>query len=440
MNDPNGLIQWQGIYHLFYQHNPNAPLWGDMHWGHAASSDLVHWRDLPIALAPTPGGADEAGVFSGCAVNNDGVPTIFYTGTRGERNNIQTQCLAVSHDNLLTWEKYAGNPIIRDLPPVTRQPRDFRDPFVWREGDAWYMVVGSRIQDVGGVVFLYRSHNLTDWEYLHPLLVASGGVSAGIWECPNFFPLGDRWVLIVSAHSGIATGNVIYFVGQYENLQFTPESSGVVDYDRLYAPLTFVDEQGRRLLFGWVRESRSQDEQRRAGWSGVQSIPRVLALDEQHRLCMTPVPELLSLRGQHHSCPAQELSADTPLAVAGLALDIEATFELRGDSICGLALACSPDASERTDIFYDAAGQRLVVRKTGAQAAEIQQAPHPLAAGEALKLHILLDGSVVEILANERTSLTSRIYPAQAEHDRLRLFGSQARLVSLDLWEMPSIW
>src|SRR5260221_14622133 len=133
-----------------------------MHWGHAVSPDLVHWIDLPIALAPTPGGPDEAGCFSGCAVNN-GVPTLIYTGSSGRKNEIQAQCLATSSDNLLTWQKYAGNPVISKVPAEAKQTSDFRDPFVWKEGETWYMVLGSRIADVGGVIFLYRSSNLTDW-------------------------------------------------------------------------------------------------------------------------------------------------------------------------------------------------------------------------------------------------------------------------------------
>lgn len=440
MNDPNGLIQWQGTYHLFYQHNPGSAQWGDIHWGHAASDDLVHWRDLPIALAPTPGGPDEAGVFSGCAVNNAGVPTIIYTGTRGERHQFQTQCLATSQDGLLTWEKYPANPIIRDLPPIARQPRDFRDPYVWRGDDAWYMVLGSRIQDVGGAVFLYRSPNLIDWEYLEPLLINSTGPQTGIWECPNFFPLGDRWVLIVSSHTGTATGTVIYFVGRFENHHFTPETTGVLDYGQLYAPLTFADAQGRRLLFGWLREARSREEQVSAGWSGVQSIPRILTLDEQHRLCMTPVPELLALRGQHHAYPAGELGAETQLDAAGLAFDIEAVCTPHGASACGIALACSPDGQESISVIYDAPGKRLLVRQLSGSAAEIHEAPHLLAEGEPLQLRLLLDGSVLEILANERTSLTARFYPTQAASQHLRVFGSQATWDRLDVWEMPSIW
>jgi beta-fructofuranosidase len=445
MNDPNGVIQWQGQYHLFYQHNPGGPLWGDMHWGHAVSPDLIHWQDLPLAIAPTPGSPDEAGIFSGCIVNHDGTPTVFYTGTRGERNNIQTQCLATSADNLLTWQKHPGNPIIGEVPPEAGQTADFRDPFVWKEADGWYMVLGSRIQDVGGVVFLYRSQNLIDWEYLNPLLVSDAAPNTGIWECPNFFKLDDRWVLIISGHTGSSTGDVAYFVGDYANHRFTPTSRGILDFGQLYAPLSMLDDQNRRILFGWVREARSEVEQRQAGWSGVQSIPRVLALDDQERLHMTPVPELEKIRMQHHHYNAMDLTERVRLDVTGLAFDISAEFEVQAGGQCSISLACAPDNQEHIDIAYDAATQHLIVRKVGASGAgalvtHIREARHELAAGEMLQLRILLDGSVVEIIANERTSITSRVYSSHAENNGVAVSGTNARLHALDLWEMPSIW
>lgn len=436
MNDPNGVIQWQGKYHLFYQHNPNGPLWGDMHWGHAVSSDLVHWQDLPVALAPTPGGPDEAGCFSGCAVDNNGLPTLIYTGTRGARNEIQTQCIATSSDGLLTWTKHAGNPVLSEVPAESGQTRDFRDPFVWKENGRWYAVLGSRIQGAGGAVFLYRSDDLIHWEYLHPLLVGDASRNGVIWECPNFFKLGDHWVLIIAAHTGHSTGEVFYFVGQYENDRFVPAFEGILDYGQLYAPLTCVDARGRRLLFGWVREARSETEQRLAGWSGVQSIPRVLTLDSQQRLLMAPVPELEAIRGQHHHYGAETTQVDA----AGLALDIAAEFDAVGRR--GLSVACSPDGVERMDIVYDASTQRLGIHKVSAEVnhainTHSREVRHELAAGEPLQLRILMDGSVVEIIANQRTSVTSRVYPTQAENNRVRLLGSPR---SLDIWEMPSIW
>ncbi len=445
MNDPNGLIHWNGKVHLFYQYNPNGAFWGDLHWGHAVSPDMVHWTDLPIALAPLPGGPDEAGVFSGCAVNHDGVPTIIYTGTRGIKNEIQTQCLATSSDNLMTWHKHPGNPVISKVPAEARQTRDFRDPFVWKEGDSWYMVVGSRVADVGGVIFLYRSPNLVDWEYLNPLFSGAIERNGVIWECPNFFKLGDSWVLIVSSHLGNATGSVLYWVGSYANHRFTPEVEGILDHGELYAPLSFVDDKDRRVLFGWIRESRPVEAQKQASWSGVQSIPRVLGLDSHKRLTMVPVPEIEALRGAHRHYGPEDLSQNTALDIAGTSLDILAEFTPASSGTYGLSVACSPDRKERADIEYDATRKRLTVRRASSrtsdsEAGNVHTATHVLEAGEPLILRILLDGSVIETIANGRTSVTSRIYPIRTDGNQVQMYGAGGHLNSLDIWEMRSIW
>jgi beta-fructofuranosidase len=437
MNDPNGVIQWDRTYHLFYQHNPNAPVWGDMHWGHATSTDLIHWKHLPIAIAPTPGTYDEAGIFSGCAVNNEGVPTIIYTATCGTRNEIQTQAVATSPDGLLTWEKHPRNPVIRDVPAVSGQTRDFRDPFVWKEGDHWYMVLGSRIVDVGGAIFLYRSPNLIDWEYLHPLLIGDKRRNGVLWECPNFFKLGDQWVLIVSHHTGTATDSVIYFVGSYEDHMFTPVYEGVFDYGSLYAPLSFCDDRGRRIVFGWLREARPNDALLKAGWAGVQSIPRVLTLDGHNRLYMAPIPELETIREQHY---ALDTAPDgTSIRVNSISLDIEA--QLNPAEMGGIVIMFSPVTQEKIEIVYDPAAQQLIARQIvrgadGILTTRVQQAPHT--ADHPLHLRVLLDGSVVEIMADRRTSLTCRVYPSTIADSAIQLAGRSVQ--TLDVWEMPSIW
>lgn len=451
MNDPNGLIQWDGNVHLFYQYNPTGSLWGNMHWGHAVSSDLVHWTDLPLALAPMPGGPDETGCFSGCAVNNAGIPTLIYTGTRGTANEIQTQCLASSSDGLLTWQKYPRNPVLSIVPVEAGQTSDFRDPFVWKEGDTWLMALGSRIKDVGGTIFLYRSADLIDWEYLGPLHIGDVNRHEAFWECPNFFWLDDSWVLIISSHTDSPTNTALYFIGTYKNYRFTPEYEGILDHGTLYAPLTFVDEKDRRLLMGWVRESRSDAEQQRAGWSGAQSVPRVLKLDTYKRLTLAPAPEIEQLRGTQRHYGPFPLSHPVTLDLTGRTLDIVAEFMPLPGGNCGVSVACSPDRSERTDVLYDADNRQLTVRSLSPEASasdsnassmanRIQTAPHVLESGEPLRLRILLDGSVIEIIANDRTSLTGRTYPLQAESNQVQVFGAGTYLNSLDVWEMRSIW
>ena len=442
MNDPNGLIQWNGQYHLFYQHNPFGPLWGNMHWGHAVSDDLVHWRDLPLALHPTPDGPDADGCFSGCAVNNNGVPTLIYTGNGPK---YQTQCVATSHDDLLTWQKHAANPVIKDVPADANGMIDIRDPFVWQADDMWYMVIGSGVKDVGGTVFLYRSENLTDWEYLSPILVGDKSRTGVIWECPNLFQLGDKWVLIVSMHNGNVPDTVYYFVGHFENHRFVPIYENVLDYGYLYAPLVFKDDNNRRIMVGWLREGRPDVHQYLSGWSGVQSIPRELALDAQNRLIMTPVTEMGTIRGTKHAYHMGDIQADTFLDVAAMTLDIEAIFQPITERVCGLRLFAASDDSEYTDLYYDANQQKLIIKKVTraalhATVTHIREVPHRLDANEQLHLRILLDGSVAEIIANGRTSFTNRVYASHADHNRIKVIGAVSQLRALTLWEMDSIW
>ena len=142
MGDPNGPIFWNGTYHMFYIHDPSFG--GTQSWGHAVSDDLVHWKHLPTALAPMPRGSDKDGCWSGSTIINNGIPTIFYTGVSPE-----VQCLATSNDEMIVWKKHPGNPVIGSRPSGL-ELTGFRDPYVWREGKTWYMLIGSGFEGVGG--------------------------------------------------------------------------------------------------------------------------------------------------------------------------------------------------------------------------------------------------------------------------------------------------
>ncbi|HUX43859.1 MAG TPA: glycoside hydrolase family 32 protein, partial [Terracidiphilus sp.] len=227
MNDPNGPIWWKGKYHLYYQLNPNAAVWGDMHWGHAISTDMIHWHHEPIALAPTPGGPDSEGCFSGSAVVYKGVPTILYTGVRNAQpDNVtlhdasnklrETQMLATAEGaELLHWNK-DPEPVIA-APPAGMDVTGFRDPCPWQEADGWYLAVGSGERGKGGCALLYRSPDLRRWEYLHPLAqgmptgsTAPDPVDSGdMWECPDFFEADKQHCLLYSTQRKVfwTTGN-----------------------------------------------------------------------------------------------------------------------------------------------------------------------------------------------------------------------------------------
>lgn len=444
MNDPNGTIQWNGRYHLFYQHNPNGAFHGTIHWGHAVSDDLIHWQDLPVAIAPTPNSVDEGGIFSGCIVNDNGVAKMFYTGVTPDYM-VQKQCLAIGDDDLITWEKFSSNPVIDSLPAVSHQTVEFRDPFVWKEDDVWYMVLGSCIKGVGGAAFLYRSDDLENWQYLNPLMVGDLARNGVIWECPNFFRLGDKWVLIVSSHIGYTTATVLYFIGEYKNHRFIPEQEGVLDAAYFYAPLTHLDDQGRRIMYAWVREGRSESLQRESGWSGVQIIPRVLSLDEHNRLTMTPTDRLQQLRTNHQQFSGDDLN-EGDLFIFGRQMEIHASFEVdtQPDHQVGIDVLVSSDGREFVRITYEGNSHALrVERHYFGENADLETVvhgvTHRLDEGETLDLLILVDGSLIEIIANKRASVTTRFYPHQADSQHLRVIHTDA-LKQLDIWEMSSIW
>lgn len=459
MNDPCGLIQWQGQYHLFYQYNPNGAFHGTIHWGHAVSDDLVHWRHLPVALAPTPGGPDEEGCWSGCAIDNDGVPTFFYTGVFP-----QTVCIATSADDLLSWKKYEGNPVIEAPPYDVRYETDghFRDPYVWREDGHWYLVIGSKIKDVGGMVLLYHSRDLERWEYLHPLMV--GDVHRGdpfwtgtMWECPNLFRLGDRHVLLLSIqatpHDHLYT---VYHTGAYEEQRLTPETQGILVHGGyFYAPQVMRLDDGRHVLWGWIKEGRSQRISDWAGWAGVMSLPLAVSLLPNGQVAVEPVPELQALRREHWHYESLELEPVPETAtlsllegIQGDTLEIVAEFEVEDDAEFGLQLRCSPDGQEQTRIVYQAAkGQIVIERENSSVSPDVERgertAPVELADGESPKLHIFVDRSVIEIFANGgRTCLAARIYPLRPDSLGVGLFARTgiAKLKSMDIWALKPIW
>jgi beta-fructofuranosidase len=469
MNDPNGLIQWKGVYHVFYQYNPGGAYHHKIQWGHATSTDLVHWTHLPIALAPTPGSPDEDGCFSGCAVDNEGVPTIIYSGHRvSNPRKQQRPCTAIStdgtggSDSLTTWQKYPGNPVIAGPPPGL-DVVEFRDHSIWKEEDAWYQVIGSGIREIGGAALLYRSTDgdLHNWEYMHPLLVGDVHQVAplwtgSMWECPDFFSLDEGHILVVSVWYAGHLYYSVYFTGTYSNSdhRFVPQHLHKLDFGAsFYAPQTLRDEGGRRIMWGWLREERDEGAQLAAGWSGVMSLPRILSLRPDGMLDMRPAPELEMLRAHHWALGDIELEepADAPAYtlpdVRGDTMEIVAEFD-PGDAIeVGIVVRCSPDGREQTRVLYDCAEQHVVIdasRSSLEDTAHLSRHAGPLhlSSGETVRIRVFVDRSVVEVFANERSCATARIYPTLKDSLGISLFahGGTARLISLDAWEMQSIW
>ncbi|GCE06899.1 glycoside hydrolase family 32 protein [Dictyobacter aurantiacus] len=435
MNDPNGLVQWKGNYHLFYQYHPHGPLFGKIHWGHAMSADLLHWTHLPIALSPTEGGPDEDGCWSGCIVNNQGVATIVYSGNAHGR---QLPCVATSQDDdLRTWHKYAGNPVVADW-PAELDIVEFRDHCVWQEGEMWYQVIGSGFKGVGGAALLYRSPDLLRWEYLQPLCVGNKDESGTMWECPDFFPLGDKHLLTVSS---IPDGLVYYFIGSYQNFTFTPESQGLLDGGRhFYAPQSMRDDQGRRLMFGWLREGRDDTDLLQAGWAGAMSLPRILSLQPGGTLGIEPASEIEQLRLRRHTVEPQTITGQQTVVeqLFSNALEINLDIDSQTASSCGLILRDSAYPEESIAISLQEMGLNIEANN-GHTAQEAEQ--YSLVIGRHT-LRIFLDGSVLEVFIDGRACLTERFYHSAPQQLNLSLFasGGEATLHQMDVWEMDTIW
>ncbi|MGD8240202.1 MAG: glycoside hydrolase family 32 protein [Armatimonadota bacterium] len=446
MNDPNGLIQWQGSYHVFYQHNPYAPDWGAMHWGHATSGDLVHYEHQPVALAPSEayeraeGGG--GGCFSGSAVDDDGTLTLIYTATAEH----QTQCIATSTDGV-AFTKCADNPVIAGPPPEGR-PGDFRDPKVWRHGGSWYMVVGSREGERGNVL-LFRSENLRRWDYVG-VACESDGSQGRMWECPDLFPLGDRHLLVVSP-IGVERRKSITLVGDFDygTGRFTPERQMDTDCGPgFYAPQSFVDGRGRRIMIGWMIGGGADCPNKKHGWDGAHTLPRVVSILPDGAVGFQPLPELESLRRGHRQLRdvglvpgAEHMFSD----LAGDVLEIKARFEAApaGRGRFGLAVRCSADGEQLTRVLYEARTASLTLdgRLSGAAPEGTSSAPLPLLPGGVLDLHVFVDRSSVEVFANGgRRVLSSRIFPhPDSVGVRLCCEGAQARLRTLDAWELEPV-
>jgi beta-fructofuranosidase len=474
LNDPNGVSQWNGTYHLFYQYNPEGAFHHRIQWGHATSTDLVHWTDQPVALEPSAG-PDADGCWSGVLVNDGGTPTLVYSGRLGEQ---ELPCVAVGSADLLSWSKLPQNPVIA-APPAGVDITAYRDHCVWREGSTWRQLVGSGIRGRGGTAFLYESEDLRAWEYVGPLFIgdASQGDPADsdwtgtMWECVDLFRAregslgtvptsGDAPdVLVFSAWDNGDTRHPLYWTGRYSENSFEPTGLHRLDYGGrfFYAPQSFQDESGRRIMFGWLQEGRSDAAMIEAGWSGVMSLPRVTTVADDGTLVFAPVPEIEKLRRDHVGLPGQELvgtGAPVATGVSGSQLDLELDVQLEPGAVLRLGLLGSADggvsgkSKEETVIELcrttegDGQGTLRLDRTQSSLDPTVdvddKSGPLPMPDGR-VHLRVLVDRSAVEIFANGKP-LTARVYPTLAgEHVSLAAEGT-VRLLSFDAWTMAGIF
>jgi beta-fructofuranosidase len=428
MNDPNGPLWYKGYYHLFFQHNPTGDTWGNLHWGHIRSKDLITWETLPLALVPSPE-LGETHCFSGCAVLDGKTPTILYTSVGEGNRNARTgaeQRLARSGDDLLVWKKHT-TPILSGT--MHNEPvLEWRDPFVWKENDHWQMLLGGSLKGYG-CILLYQSADLLNWDFLSVLLESK---DYPFLECPNLLRFGNRSVLFYSPNS-----DVRYHTGFIDNHnRFITEKSGVLDYSGrcgFYASNTLLnDPQGRYITWGWITEE-SRGNYPIQGYNGALSLPRIIGLNDNGDFVQTPAEEItpflsasveqvtLSLAGYEKALRTRSAQAEIRLTV----------FPGEHDDF-SLNLYKSEDGRECTRIHYNHDSRELTLEKGmsslhGSPSKDFQRAKL-LTADKKLDLRIFLDHSIIEIFANNEAAITGRVYPVLTDSSGISLSGRAAQM------------
>jgi beta-fructofuranosidase len=453
VNDPNAPVYWEGKYHMFYQYNPDGAYWGNMHWGHAISEDMVHWKNLPIAVSPTPGGPDADGCFTGTAVIDNKKVVVLYTGveavpadratSKGALNLRETQCFLSSSDpELNAWTKQPV-PVIAE-PPTGMQVNGFRDPSPWRQGDWWYMVLGAGVANRGGVILLYKSKDLRSWEFMHVLAGRDADTAHHfepynpweVWECPELFQLDGKHVLIFSTQ-----GRAYWQSGVLDphTMQFHAERSGILDYGAYYAPKTQLDKSGRRILWGWIQETRPLDQYKAAGWAGMISLPRVLELDANGDLRSRVAPEVATLRGNKEDLQITRDEERNQDQIAGIRIkeccgELQCVARRTVDNFSLVLAGSSENSNPWLTVSYDS--QRPTEISIDARPIHLK-----LNDSEDLSLELYVDSSVIEVFVNKDVAYTKRFYySGRTPQDMgMKWTGKTTDLVRLSVYQLQPI-
>nr|QEP49748.1 exolevanase [Gluconacetobacter diazotrophicus]QEP49749.1 exolevanase [Gluconacetobacter diazotrophicus] len=465
MNDPNGPILLDGVYHLFYQYAPGSMTWGHPSWGHATSTDLLHWTEHGVAIAATPG--EE--IFSGSLVpdplnrsglgSTDAPPLLaFHTSVFHDNpahpDGTQAQSVSVSHDGGFTWRPYAHNPILT-LDPDSRQ---FRDPsvFWYQDGGCWIMttVVGD-----AQLVKLYRSTDLLHWSFLSDFQPSGYRKPGMLWEMPTLVPLkldgnprATRWVMIVSVNPwSIAGGSgVQYFVGRFDGVTFTPDAlpppgSDPSRYDWLdhgadqYATTLFANTgSGAPVLIGWMDNWDYATDLPTAPWRGQMTLPVDIALktvDGRPTVIQAPTRAYEDLVGKKGGVTYRDrnLPQDGRVTIPsrGEVLDIRLVLRRGGARRAGTVVRETPDGRTGTSVSYDFVDGTLTVDRGHSGLVgfsprfSTRHIAYLAAPGGAVALHLVVDRASVELFANDGVlRMTDLIFPP-AGSDRISLFAER---------------
>jgi sucrose-6-phosphate hydrolase SacC (GH32 family) len=465
MNEPHAALHADGMHHLFFQHNPAGPYWGHIAWGHAVSRDLVHWEDAPVAIAPASAPVAPDGIWSGSSVTAPGDEHLLYF-TAGDFSRRPDQSVAVARPN----GAGAGVGWTADERPVLEMPTSvpghveslvtgqFRDPFVWRDGDDWFLLVGAGLQGRGGAALLFHSRDGDHWEQQEPLLVgevARHPATGVMWELPVLLPVGTgadgrpRHALFVApwwaGDSEHHLQHVWHWIGVWDaaSRRFTPDDPAPREFDgggHLTGPSGTVLDDGRSILWTIAQDKRSLAEFAASGWAHNAGFPLELGLHDDGRLMVRPVTELRLLR-ERPIGPGNTIATDGQRADAASALlrgrHLDLELEVDGAGVV-IEVLRSADGSETTllgvtgtEVWIDRSRSSLRTEHTeGRRSTRRPSSPR-------VHARLLVDGSMIELYVDDRVSLTSRAYPLSPDADGVRVrLASSTRLISFSAHEL----
>jgi beta-fructofuranosidase len=434
LNDPNGLVQHRGTYHLCYQWHPFAPRHALKFWAHLTSTDLVHWTEEPIALAPSHG-YESHGCYSGSGIVHEGAVRFLYTGNvrtpDGGRTPFQ---LLATRDPQGRLIKHRANPLVGAIPGCTAH---VRDPKVWARDGHFWMLLGAQTQDLHGTALLLRSADLVEWRYLGQVAGGAADPLGYMWECPDLLRLDGRDVLVISpqldhgesAGPGRWEDVSMYAVGVLDPAGPTFTRDG--QYLRIdagpdfYAPQSFVAEDGRTIMVGWMGMPDHDGQPDLAtkhptvanGWVHCLTVPREVRLDGQV-LVQQPVAEIATLRGTPVTVTGATVQAGTSLAVAGAdgaALDLELSATCAPEGTIALRLR-EGDARRPVVLTLDPHAGTATLDRTRLGTGEGGVFSGSFRPGATVEARILLDHSSIEVFVDGgQLVMSARIYPVAGD-------------------------
>ena len=448
-NDPNGLVYYNGEYHLFYQHNPFGNVWGHMTWAHSVSKDLLHWQHLPIAIKEENGQM----IFSGSAVIDEKNTSGFGKNSivaiyTGHTDTLQTQNLAYSIDAGRTFKKYSGNPVLN------LHKKDFRDPNVfWFEKNKWWIMCVSHPNE--HQIEFYRSENLKDWKSLSKF--GPMGDTSAVWECPDLMQVSiertdqKKSVLFTSQNSTMQ-----YFVGEFDGTKFINENPTnkifKQDYGTdYYAAIAYHNTPDQNSIsMGWLNNWNYANQIPTSPWKSAMSIPRKLSLKKingEWILIQQPISAIQALRTEAIAFANKNVLKEETLDVVGQSFELDVLFHPATTGESGIKLAAGN--GHYLKICYDADHQQMIVDRshTNSSFSKAFENIHQTNAAVqlkngSLKWQIFFDKSIVEIFVNDGEAVfTTQIFPEENENG-IQLFAtnSTVKFDGLNFWKMKTVW